>query len=108
MILILGDDAPQFALCRGISGLRSVQIPYGHGTQQARFGGPRQHSVDACFSCRAPLSRQHVAVMEHRSILLQFAPGVRAPWSPPVRWRRKHEKEWKHAFSVDHEKLLFV
>src|SRR5436190_19015214 len=49
MILILGDDAPQFALRRGISGLRSVQVAYGHGTEQAGFGGPRQHPVDACF-----------------------------------------------------------
>ena len=108
MILILGDNAPQFALRRGISGLRSVQVAYGHGAEQAGFRGPRQHPVDACFSCRAPLSRQHVAVMEHRSILLQFAPGVRARRRPCVRRWRKHEKERKDAFSVDHEELLFV
>ncbi len=107
-MLILGDDAPQFPFGRGISGLRSIQVAYGHGAEQAGFGGPRQHPVDARFSCRAPLSRQHVAVMEHRSILLQFAPGIRAPRGPPVRRRRKHEKKWKHALSVDHEELLFV
>src|SRR5215813_14273912 len=103
MILVLGDDAPQFVLGRGITGLWSVQVAYGHGTQQAGFGGPRQHLVDTCFSSGAPLSRQHVTVMEHRSILLQFAPAVPARRSPPVRWRRKHEKERKHAFSIDYE-----
>src|SRR5205809_5747731 len=106
MILILGDDAPQFALRRGISGLRSVQVTYGNGAEQAGFGGPRQHPVDACFTGGAPLSRQHVAVMEHRSILFQFAPGVRARRRPCVRRWRKREKEWKDAFSVDHEELL--
>ena len=46
--------------------------------------------------------------MEHRSILLQFAPGVRALGCSPVRRRRKHEKERKDTFSVDYEELLFV
>src|SRR6478752_4786533 len=46
--------------------------------------------------------------MKHRSILLQFAPGVRARRRPCVRRWRKHEKERKDAFSVDHEELLFV